>query len=98
MSALVWSYVSSAVMGLLVGFWATWWSGRRARRRERRHEIRIRLVDDGTGVDWLNVTCEQLNVIRRYGGQDDPPWQTLETIYTQGGLPVRLQVAPAHLD
>ena len=97
MTALVWSYVTSGVIGALVGVWAVWWSGRRERRRQRRHEVRIRLVDLQQN-EWLNVTCTQLDVIRRYGGQDEPPWQTLETIRDADGRLFRLQVAPAHLD
>jgi hypothetical protein len=96
MSALLWSYVTSGVFGLIVGAASTWWTSRRSRRRERRHEVRIRLVDLA-GNDWLNVTCHELGVIRRYGGQDDPPWQTLETIGPRA-IGFRLQVAPAHLD
>lgn len=81
-----------------VAFGGTWWTGsyayRRARRLNREHAIRIRLVDL-SGNEWFNTTCEELNFIHRYGGQDEPPWQTLEVI--RGAVStVRLQVAPAH--
>lgn len=91
-----WWLLAYPLMGAGMGGWSAWWTSRRERRRERRHEVRIRLVDPA-GNAWLNVTCHELAVIRRYGGQDDPPWQTLETIGPRAAG-FRLQVAPVHPD
>jgi hypothetical protein len=86
-------YLYPAVVGTVLGLVSAVLTDRRRRRRERRHEIRLRLVD-GNGLEWVNSTCHALSLARRYGGQDDPPWMTIETF--EGGK--RLQIAPAHLD
>jgi hypothetical protein len=86
-------FLVNAAVGIAAGAGASWHVGRRRRRQERRHEVRLRLVDRA-GLEWMDVTCQDLAVIRRWGGQDDPPWQTLHVI--PRGSEVRLQVAPAH--